>query len=130
MKQLKLPPTIFPAGSLPHSWLLPHCAGLVHHGGFGTTSAGLRAGIPHSVIPSIADQFYWGQRVHQLGVGLAFIPRPRLTLQNLSSAMEELCTNTEMHYAAAVLGEKIRAENGLEATVSLIQKTFGKNYHS
>ncbi len=46
IRQLILPPNIFPTGSLPHSWLLPWCAGVVHHGGFGTTSAGLRAGVP------------------------------------------------------------------------------------
>jgi sterol 3beta-glucosyltransferase len=57
MKQLSLPERIFAAGPLPHSWLLPRCAGIDHHGGFGTTAAGFRAGIPQLVIPSIADQF-------------------------------------------------------------------------
>ena len=40
LKQLTLPPGIYAARALPHSWLLPRCAGIVHHGGFGTTSAG------------------------------------------------------------------------------------------
>jgi len=78
MKQLTLPPTIYPARSLPHSWLLPHCAGVVHHGGYGTTSAGLRAGIPALVIPHITDQFFWSQKVHELGVGLPPIARGKL----------------------------------------------------
>jgi UDP:flavonoid glycosyltransferase YjiC (YdhE family) len=112
MQQLKLPETILAAGSLPHSWLLPQCAGIVHHGGFGTTSAGLRAGVPHLVIPSIADQFYWGQRVHQLGAGLPFIPRPRLNRAKLAAALSELSTNAGLQTAASALGERIRAENG------------------
>jgi sterol 3beta-glucosyltransferase len=125
VKQLRLPETIFAAGPLPHGWLLPHCAGIIHHGGFGTTSAGLRAGVPHLVIPSIADQFYWGQRVHQLGVGLPFIPRPRLTRARLAAALEALSQSSGLHAAATALGEQIRTENGVETAVSLIEETFG-----
>jgi UDP:flavonoid glycosyltransferase YjiC (YdhE family) len=58
LSQLSLPPTVCATGPLPHSWLLPRCAAAVHHGGFGTTAAGLRAGIPALVIPHIADQLY------------------------------------------------------------------------
>jgi sterol 3beta-glucosyltransferase len=124
MQQLKLPETVFAAGSLPHSWLLPQCAGIIHHGGFGTTSAGLRAGVPHLVIPSIADQFYWGQRVHQLGVGLPFIPRPRLDSAKLTAALGELSTNSGLHAGAAGLGEQIHPEQGLAVAVRLIEETF------
>lgn len=125
IKRLQLPPTIFAAGSLPHSWLLPRCVGVVHHGGFGTTSAGLRAGVPHLVIPSIADQFYWGQRVHELGVGLPFIPRPRLNCEQLAAALEKLSGDINLHDTATALGERIRAEQGVEVAVSLIEETFG-----
>jgi len=124
MRQLELPDTIYASGALPHSWLLPRCAGIVHHGGFGTTSAGLRAGVPHLVFPSIADQFYWGQRVHQLGIGLPFIPRPRLTADKLTAALSELYNHSGLHTAAASLGEQIRSENGLDVAVRLITETF------
>ncbi len=124
MKQLKLPDTIYASGALPHNWLLPRCAGIIHHGGFGTTSAGLRAGVPHLVLPSIADQFYWGQRVHQLGVGLPFIPRPRLIAGKLTAALSELYSHSGLHTAAASLGEQIRSEKGLDVAVRLIGETF------
>ena len=42
---------------------------VVHHGGAGTTAAGLCAGIPTIVSPFLADQPYWGERVYALGVG-------------------------------------------------------------
>ncbi|RIK27839.1 MAG: glycosyltransferase, partial [Anaerolineae bacterium] len=48
--------------SAPHDWLLPRCASVVHHGGAGTTAAGLRAGIPNIVIPFAGDQMFWGKR--------------------------------------------------------------------
>jgi UDP:flavonoid glycosyltransferase YjiC (YdhE family) len=124
IKQLALPPNVHAAGSLPHSWLLPQCAGIVHHGGFGTTSAGLRAGVPALVIPHIADQFYWGQRVHELGAGPKPIRRARLDIERLAASLDELARSGELHAAASVLGEQIRAEHGIENAVRLIEETF------
>lgn len=125
MKQLALPPTVYAAGSLSHSWLLPRCAGLIHHGGFGTTSAGLRAGIPALIIPHLIDQFYWGQRVYELGAGPQPIRRTRLTPQGLAAALEELIYNPELCTAASLLGERIRSENGIDHAVRLIEEIFG-----
>ncbi len=128
MKTRPLPPGVFAVGALPHSWLLPHCRGIVHHGGFGTTAAGLRAGVPALVIPHIADQFYWGQQVHQLGAGLPFIPRPKLTGDGLAAALHELAHNETLRRAASALGEQIRAEMGVENAVRLIEETFGSQF--
>ena len=125
IRKLTLPATVYAAESLPHSWLLPHCAGVVHHGGFGTTAAGLRAGVPQLVIPHIADQFYWGQRVDQLGVGLPFIPRPKLDRGRLAAALKELSDNAGLRASASALGERIRTENGVEKAVCLIEAEFG-----
>jgi UDP:flavonoid glycosyltransferase YjiC (YdhE family) len=119
-----LPPTIYAAGSLPHSWLLPLSAGLVHHGGFGTTAAGFRAGVPALVIPYIADQFYWGQRVHELGVGPKPIRGAVLDSKTLVAGLEELAHSTKMRRAASALGEQIRSENGVDNAVRLIEETF------
>lgn len=46
-------------GNVPHAWLLPRCGIAVHHGGAGTTSAALRAGIPAVITPLFADQYAW-----------------------------------------------------------------------
>jgi sterol 3beta-glucosyltransferase len=125
LRQLTLPPTIYAAGSLPHSWLMPRTTGVVHHGGFGTTAATLRAGIPHLVIAHVADQFYWGQRVHKLGVGLPFISRPRLSPTRLVAALQALSHNDKLRSAASLLGEQIRTESGVDNAVRLIGETFG-----
>ena len=76
------------------------------------------------IIPSIADQFYWGERVRELGMGLPFIPRPKLTRDRLSIALKELSSNGELHATASILGEKIRAENGVKNAVRLIEEVF------
>jgi sterol 3beta-glucosyltransferase len=124
IEKLTLPSEIYPAGSLPHSWLLPRCAGVVHHGGFGTTAAGLQAGIPALVIPHLVDQFYWGQRVHELGVGPGPIRRANLDLDGLAAALDELVKDETMRATAAALGETIRSEQGVTNAVRLIEETF------
>jgi sterol 3beta-glucosyltransferase len=86
-------------------------AAVVHHGGAGTTAAGLRAGVPNIVVPFANDQFAWGHRIHDLGVGPAPIPRKRLTVAKLAAAIEQT-TNPQMRAAAARLGEQIAAERG------------------
>lgn len=90
MKQMDVPTTIFHAGSVPHDWLLPRASGLVHHGGFGTTASGFRAGIPMLVIPHIIDQFIWGNKVAQLGVGPQPISRSKLKTENMAAALRTM----------------------------------------
>jgi UDP:flavonoid glycosyltransferase YjiC (YdhE family) len=131
IKELTLTANIYAAGPLPHSWLLPHCAGLVHHGGYGTTAAGLRAGIPALIIPHIADQFYWGQTIHELGIGPQPIPRTKLNREKLINSLNELIQNEELHTSASAFGMQIRSENGVENAVRLIEETFvGKSQNA
>jgi UDP:flavonoid glycosyltransferase YjiC (YdhE family) len=53
-------------GDLPHDWLLPRMAAVVHHAGAGTAGATLRAGIPAVAVPVMADQPFWAGRLHRL----------------------------------------------------------------
>jgi sterol 3beta-glucosyltransferase len=121
MKRLPLPSNVLHAGSIPHDWLLPRASGLVHHGGFGTTASGFRAGIPMLVIPHIIDQFIWGGKVAQLGVGPQPIPRPKLKAENMATALRAM-HSPEMRRKAADLGASIRAEpDGVAEAVQLIE---------
>jgi UDP:flavonoid glycosyltransferase YjiC (YdhE family) len=49
----------------------PACRAVVHHGGAGTTAAGLRAGVPTLILWTILDQQIWAARVKRLKVGTA-----------------------------------------------------------
>ncbi len=121
MKNYKLPEQIIHVGSIPHTYLLPRASCFVHHGGFGSTAAAFQAGIPAVVIPHIIDQFIWGIKVHELGVGPRPIPRAKLTGDNLAAAFKAAVNNKEMQAKATKLGELIRAESGLEIAVHLIK---------
>jgi UDP:flavonoid glycosyltransferase YjiC (YdhE family) len=51
--------------------IFPACRAVVHHGGGGTTAAGLRAGIPTVILWDVADQPIWAAQVKRLKVGSA-----------------------------------------------------------
>ena len=90
--------------AVPFSWLFPRVAAVVHHGGAGTTSAGLRAGVPSVVVPFFGDQPFWGQRVADLGVGPEPIPRKKLTAERLAQAIQIAVTDQAMRRRAADSG--------------------------
>ncbi len=122
LKKENLPETVMMIGSTPHSWLFPKMAAVVHHGGAGTTAAGLAAGIPSILTPFFGDQPFWGQRVAALGVGPRPIPRRRLSVENLAQAIGCAVSDTVMQKNAARLGERIRAENGIARAVEVIEQ--------
>lgn len=111
----------------PHDWLFERVAAVVHHGGAGTTAAGLRAGKPTLVIPHLADQPYWGRRVHELGVGAAPIKRQKLTVEALTAGIRQISSDATMQQHAADLGAKIRAEDGVGTAVKLIEQLMRGN---
>jgi sterol 3beta-glucosyltransferase len=116
----ELPDTIYMLESAPHSWLFPRCAAVVHHGGAGTTAAGLHAGRPTVICPFFGDQPFWGQRVAALGVGPAPIPQKQLTAAGLAAAIREASSNTAMQQRAADLGAALQREDGVQRAVELL----------
>jgi len=118
-----LPENVFLVDSVPHDWLFTRVNAVVHHGGAGTTAAGLRAGVPSIIIPFFADQPFWGERVAALGVGPKPIPRKKLTAEKLAQALEKALTDQGMRQRSAALGEKMKAEDGLAQAVEIIQRS-------
>ncbi len=122
LQQSDLPDTIMMVESIPHSWLFPQVTAIVHHGGAGTTAASLRAGVPSLLIPFGMDQHFWAQRVVDLGVGPAPIPRDKLTASGLAQAILAAVSDQGMRSRAARLGERIRAEDGVGQAVEAFQR--------
>jgi UDP:flavonoid glycosyltransferase YjiC (YdhE family) len=120
LKKDDLPGSVCMIGSVPHSWLFPQMAAVVHHGGAGTTAAGLSAGVPSIITPFFGDQPFWGRRVHALGVGPKPIPRRSLTVDRLAEAIQAAVSDPGMRQRAARLGERIRAEDGVARAVAMI----------
>jgi sterol 3beta-glucosyltransferase len=123
-----LPDFIMQIHEVPHEWLFPKMAAVVHHGGAGTTATGLRAGVPSVIVPSFGDQFFWGWRVHELGAGPKPIPRKKLTVANLTRAIQQAINHDDMITKASRIGQQIRLENGVDTAVRMIDG-FLKNGH-
>lgn len=103
--EVVLPPDIFQIKSAPHDWLFFQVDAAVHHGGAGTTGASLRAGIPTIIKPFFGDQFFFGGRVEDLGVGILL---RRINVSVLGRALWEAVHSERMIVKAKLLGEKIR----------------------
>jgi sterol 3beta-glucosyltransferase len=115
-----LPPSIYLLKEAPHDWLFPRMSALVHHGGAGTTAAGLRAGKPTVICPFIADQPFWGNRVAVLGAGPKPIPQKKLNVDDLAAAIRTAATDQAMRTRSEALGAKLRAEDGVAQAVQII----------
>jgi len=112
---------IFPIEYVPHDWLYARVKVAAHHGGAGTTSASLHAGIPSIVMPLAIDQFFWGERVYKLGVGPKPIPQRKLNAENLSQAITQALTEDAMNARAKTVSEALSKENGIQAAVSVMR---------
>lgn len=118
---LDLPDAIYALEWAPHDWLFPHMAALIHHGGAGTTAAGLRAGVPTVIVPFMGDQPYWGHRVHALGVGPKPILHKKLTTDKLAAAIDTAVHDESICQRADELGARISAEDGIEEAIQHIE---------
>src|SRR5262249_23302646 len=97
---------VFFAGDIPHAWLFPGAAAVVHHGGVGTTAQAMRCGCPMVVEPYGSDQLFNARRVLALGVGAAMHPY-RLTAEGLARILGEKVLTAEVRRAAAELGARL-----------------------
>lgn len=109
--------------AVPHDWLLPRCKMIIHHGGAGTTSAGLRAGIPNVVVPFTADQPFWGKRIHTVGAGPQPIYVSKLSVEKLAHAIVE-AEGEAIRQRAQAIGQSIRSEDGVKYAAELIESSL------
>ncbi|KAM0720634.1 hypothetical protein Q7P37_004771 [Cladosporium fusiforme] len=109
--ELGKPDNVFMLGNVPHDWLFKHVAAVVHHGGAGTTAAGITAGRPTLVVPFFGDQPFWGSMVARAGAGPEPIPHKKLTAENLAEGIN-VCLKQESQDKAKELAAKIAEERG------------------
>ncbi|HEX5120169.1 MAG TPA: glycosyltransferase [Pseudonocardiaceae bacterium] len=108
---------ILAIGDVPHSWLFPRMAAVVHHGGAGTTAAALRADRPSVLTPIYADQPLWAARVHALGAGPEPLPLRRVTASALATAIRAAITDDRYAAAARRLADRLAAEDSISPAV-------------
>jgi sterol 3beta-glucosyltransferase len=112
---------LFHLEAAPHDWLFPRCKTVVHHGGAGTTAAGLRAGIPNIIVPHGVDQPFWGKRVAAIGAGPTPLDLKKLSVASLTAAFAG-AESSALRARAQEVGRLIRSEDGVTRAVELIEE--------
>ncbi|GAB2277209.1 hypothetical protein Dimus_011916 [Dionaea muscipula] len=107
----------------PHDWLFLQCAAVVHHGGAGTTAAGLKAACPTTVVPFFGDQPFWGERVHAKGVGPQPIPVDEFSQERLVDAINFML-DPKVKERAIELAKAMENEDGVTGAVNAFFKHF------
>ncbi|XP_019453367.1 PREDICTED: sterol 3-beta-glucosyltransferase UGT80B1 isoform X1 [Lupinus angustifolius] len=117
----EVPDSVFLLEECPHDWLFPQCSAVVHHGGAGTTAAGLKAGCPTTIVPFFGDQFFWGDRIYQKEFGPAPIPISQLSVENLSTAIKFML-QPEVKSRVMEIAKLIENEDGVAAAVDAFHR--------
>jgi UDP:flavonoid glycosyltransferase YjiC (YdhE family) len=107
---------------IPHRFIFPRCMAIIHHGGAGTTHSAARSGRPQMVVPLLLDQFYWGYRVRETGIGPASVNIKRISRSRLEQKVVDLVTNPVYKEKAASLGKLVQSEDGLGNICRYIEK--------
>lgn len=112
----RLPGNVRPQGYVPFGKLLPHCSAIVHHGGIGTTSQALRAGLPQVIRPMAFDQFDNADRVEQLGCGVC-LQKDR----DLASTLAFVLNDQSVSQSARSIGDRLDKTSGVEQAAAEIE---------
>ncbi len=103
---------VITVGPLPHGWLMPRTAAVVHHAGAGTTAAGLRAGVPAVPVPVLTDQPWWAARLTRLGVSPGPVPFAELTAERLADALRRATGEPRFARRSTELAARLGLEDG------------------
>ncbi|MEP6920767.1 MAG: glycosyltransferase [bacterium] len=114
-----LPPEMISVDYAPFESLLEHGCAIVHHGGVGTTSQGLRAGIPTLIVPFAFDQPDNAAHAAKLGTSRT-LTRQDYTARRVARELDVLLTSPQYAATAKVISEQIRTEHGASVACDLI----------
>ncbi|KAI5265947.1 UDP-Glycosyltransferase/glycogen phosphorylase [Aureobasidium subglaciale] len=112
--EMGIPEGVFMLGNVPHDWLFKHVSCVVHHGGAGTTAAGIACGVPTVIVPFFGDQPFWGAMVAKAGAGPDPINHKDLTADSLAGAINK-ALEPATRERAQDLANSISHEKGTES---------------
>ena len=101
--------------------LLPRAAALIHHGGIGTTSQALNAGIPQVITPLAHDQPDNAERVRKLNAG-AVVKGHQVTAAKLTEALARVTSDPAIRAACVEIAQRVRAQNGIAETCAILEE--------
>ncbi len=116
-----LPAFVHHASYVPFGAVMPRCAAVVHHGGVGTVSQALAAGVPQLITPFSHDQPDNAARVRRLGAGASIRPA-RLSADVLAAALDKLLGEPQIVASARRCADRLRdRDSGIRMTCDLLE---------
>jgi UDP:flavonoid glycosyltransferase YjiC (YdhE family) len=100
---------ILHAKHIPYEKLLGRCALFVHHGGVGTISHAVEAGVPQIVMPRIGDQVDNAHKARRLGVAEVISTKDAATPGGYARAMKAVLGSQTMTRNAKLAQELSRS---------------------
>jgi rhamnosyltransferase subunit B len=101
--------------------VLPRCKAIVHHGGIGTTSQAMLAGVPQLIRAMAHDQFDNADRVKRLGLGLG-LPTKRFTTRRLIDKLRLILESKEIGANTKSIAERMSPRDGLSRSALAIEE--------
>lgn len=114
------------ADALNHAAVLPACRAVVHHGGAGTTAAGMRAGVPALILWRWLDQPLWADVVTRLKVGCGH-QFSDTTLESLVADLRSLLTPQCIARAREVAAQLTTPAESVALAADLLEDAAGAN---
>lgn len=102
-------------------YALPKCRAIVHHGGIGTLSQAVRAGIPQLIRPIKYDQPDNANRIHQMGLGTFVLP-DYFKAETVVPILKAMIGTASQNKALAIYSADIKRSNAIEKACDLIEK--------
>lgn len=118
-----VPDNVYLIGNCPHDWLFQRVSCVVHHGGAGTTAAGIAFGKPTVVVPFFGDQPFWGQMIARAGAGPKPVPYKKMTAESLAESITFALTD-DVKIAVQKMADQIAAEDGAGDTLRAFEQNL------
>jgi UDP:flavonoid glycosyltransferase YjiC (YdhE family) len=103
-----------------HAAIFPACGAVVHHGGAGTTAAGMRAGVPTLILWIGADQPIWAAKVKQLKVGSAR-RFSTITQKSLVAELRHILSPQYLNRAREIAARMTKPADSVNTAVNLVE---------
>ena len=115
-----LPSGVQVFGYLPFSKLLPRSAMMVYHGGIGTLAQGIKAGVPHLIVPHGYDQFDSGWRIEQLRLGRS-LSENRYRASRVAPLMRQMLDDASLNQRCRQFADRIDSRAALSRACDLLE---------
>lgn len=122
-RPVSLPGGMIAVDYAPYESLLPRASVVVHHGGVGTTSQGLLAGVPTLIVPFAFDQSDNADRARRLGASRT-VYRNKYRAARVAKDLRELLARPEYKQKAIQVSKQLKQENGPGRAADLIEQLF------